>query len=265
MPQNKILLSFDIEEFDLPEEFHAEIPEKEKDQISADGTREILNLLKETDVRATFFITGYFAERHPDMIKEMRDAGHEIASHGMNHSFFEVSHLLQSKNLLEKLSGKEVTGFRMARLAKVDKQEIFNAGYHYESSLNPVWLPGRYHNFRKPLMPFRETCGLLQFPVSAVPFIRFPLFWLSFKNLPLFFYKMLCSITLNRTKYYNMYSHPWEYNEAAKDPRWKIPGYIVKHAGKAQVERLRSLIIFLKKKGDFITFEEYKGSVPNKD
>ena len=258
MSRNKILLSFDIEEFDLPEEFRVEIPKREKNQISADGTRAILKLLKETDVKATFFVTGYFAELNPEIIRIMKNDGHEIASHGMNHSTFTTSHLPQSKQLLEKMSGKQVTGFRMARLAKIDKQEILDAGYDYESSLNPVWLPGRYNNFRKPLLPFRETCGLLQFPVSAVPLIRFPLFWLAFKNLPLFFYKILCSITLNRTKYYNMYSHTWEYNEAAKDHRWNIPGYIVKHAGKAQVERLRSLIIFLKKKGDFITFEEYK-------
>ena len=39
MSRNKILLSFDIEECDLPEEFRVEIPKREKNQISADGTR----------------------------------------------------------------------------------------------------------------------------------------------------------------------------------------------------------------------------------
>ena len=257
MKQTKILLSFDIEEFDLPEEYQAQIGDAEKDQISADGTRAILDLMKEMNVKATFFVTGYFAELHPDMIREMVASGHEVASHGLNHSSFEPEHLKRSKVLLENLSGQTVVGFRMARLAKVDKEEILNAGYTYESSLNPVWLPGRYNNFSKPLLPFREPCGLWQFPVSALPLFRFPLFWLSFKNLPLFFYKFLCSITLGMTKYYNMYSHPWEYSEAAKDPRWKIPGYVVKHAGKSQVARLRNLISYLQKKGDFITFREY--------
>ena len=145
----------------------------------------------------------------------------------------------------------------MARLAKVEKLEIMKAGYLYESSLNPVWLPGRYSNAGKPLLPFREQCGLWQIPVSAVPVIRFPLFWLSFKNLPLFLYKTLAGIAIRMTGFFNMYSHPWEYNGESKDPRWKIPGYIVRHAGKEQTERLRSLILFLKRKGEFVTFREY--------
>ena len=124
MKQTNILRSFDIEEFDLPEEYQTQIGDAEKDQISADGTRAILDLMKEMNVKATFFVTGYFAELHPDMIREMVDFGHEVASHGLNHSSFEPEHLKRSKVLLENLSGQTVVGFRMARLAKVDKEEI---------------------------------------------------------------------------------------------------------------------------------------------
>lgn len=253
----KLLLSFDIEEFDLPEEYGAEISEDDKDAIAAEGTRALLDLMKRTGIRATFFTTGYFAARHKDMIREMIAGGHEVASHGMNHSNFEVYHLAESKKLLEEISGQKVTGFRMARLAPVDKADILAAGYEYESSLNPVWLPGRYCNLTKPLRPFREKCGLLQLPVSAIPVCRFPLFWLSFKNLPLPLYKLGTAVAIKLTGYYNMYSHPWEYSARAAEKAWQIPGYVVRHAGKDQLDRLEKLITFLKKRGEFVTFQEF--------
>lgn len=257
MTRPKLLLSFDIEEFDLPEEYGAVISDEDKFEISRCGTSKILDLLCETETKATFFVTAVFAQRYPDLIQRMTEGKHEVASHGMNHSAFEIAHLRESKNILESISGQSVTGFRMARLAKVDKKEINDAGFVYESSLNPIWLPGHYCNLRSPLLPFREQCGLWQFPVSAVPGVRFPLFWLSFKNFPLFSYKMSSMIAVWMTGYYNMYSHPWEYNSRAAEKQWQIPAFVVRHAGEKQVERLRKLIRFLSKHGDFVTFTEY--------
>lgn len=254
---NKLLLSFDIEEFDLPQEYGCPVAENDKFEISRAGTETILDVVNSAGIRATFFVTGVFAARYPELIKKMVAGNHEIASHGMDHSSFEIRHLKESKTLLEELSGQRITGFRMARLAEVEKQEILDAGYTYESSLNPVWLPGRYCNLKSPLLPFKEKCGLWQFPVSAVPGIRFPLFWLSFKNLPLFFYKTAAKLTLKSNHYYNMYSHPWEYCEQAADKSWNIPGYVVRHAGAEQAGRLADLIRFLKAEGTFITFTEY--------
>lgn len=257
MSSPRFLLSFDIEEFDLPEEYGASIEAKDKFEISRKGTQAILDLLRSLNVRATFFVTGVFAERYPELIQQMVKDNHEVASHGMDHSRFEISHLKQSKEVLEKISGQKITGFRMARLAPVDKQEIKDAGYLYESSLNPIWLPGHYCNLTSPLLPFQEKCGLRQFPVSAVPLVRFPLFWLSFKNLPLRIYKLLAVLSVKSTGYYNMYSHPWEYDEQATEKRWNIPGFVVRHAGETQLERLRELILYLKDKGEFIIFSEY--------
>jgi hypothetical protein len=54
-----------------------------------------------------------------------------------------------------------------------------------------------------------------------------------------------------------MYSHPWEYNERAKEKNWKIPGFVVRHAGDEQLERLQELITCFRKAGQFITFSEY--------
>ena len=187
----KLLLSFDIEEFDLPEEYGVAVSEADRMAVSADGTKKILDVLDRAGIKATFFITAYFAGRAPELVARMARSGHEIASHGLNHSFFEASHLAESKEILEKLSGGKLVGFRMARLAPVAKSDIVKAGYHYESSLNPVWLPGRYNHLSASLLPFADEGGLKQYPVSAVPFLRLPLFWLSFKNFPFFVYRAL--------------------------------------------------------------------------
>ncbi len=257
MKNKYLLLSFDIEEFDLPQEYGAEISENDKFAISAAGCSAVMDIMERTGIKATFFITGKFAAAYPEMIKAMAQHGHEIASHGMDHSEFFPAHLTESKMLLEKISGSSVTGFRMARLAPVAKEDIADAGYVYESSLNPVWLPGRYCNIGKPLLPFQEKCGLWQLPVSALPGIRLPLFWLSFKNLPLSIYTRLAAAAVKLTGYYNMYSHPWEYCSDAANAQWNIPGYVTKHAGSAMCGRLEKLINKLRNCGEFVTFQQY--------
>lgn len=254
-----VLLSFDIEEFDLPTEYGASIGEDDLFSIAGDGARALLDALRSAgdDVKATFFTTARFAERFPGLVKEMAASGHEVASHGYSHSSFVEEDLVKSKKILEKIAECEIVGFRMARLAPVDKKSILEAGYLYESSMNPIWLPGRYNNLAKPILPFREECGLWQFPISVVPGIRFPLFWLSFKNLPLPLYRSLARFSLRRTGFFNMYSHPWEYNARAKEPAWKIPGYVVRHAGESQKARLLSLIESLRAVAPFRTFSRF--------
>jgi len=252
-----VILSFDIEEFDLPTEFGAEISHDDMFSIAGEGSERILKVVNDAGVRTTFFVTAAFAQAFPELVRRMRDSGHEIASHGFSHTSFEPADLKRSREALEAIVGTPVRGFRMARLAKVGKQDILDAGYRYESSLNPVWLPGRYSNFTAPLRPFREDCGLWQMPVSAVPVARFPLFWLSFKNLPLCVYLPLAKTAMAATGFFNMYSHPWEYHERAAEAQWNIPRYIVRHAGQDQCERLRRLIDSLKRSGTFETFGDY--------
>src|SRR5476649_2900739 len=133
-----ILLGFDIEEFDMPFEYGKTLPFSEQLSISTAGTLLILDILKETGITATFFCTAHYALHQPEIIFKIVNAGHEIASHGYYHSNFKPQHLEQSKILLEKISGQTVTGYRMARMMPVDEEEIYKAGYQYNSSINPT-------------------------------------------------------------------------------------------------------------------------------
>ncbi|MDD3154144.1 MAG: polysaccharide deacetylase family protein [Victivallaceae bacterium] len=256
MRDGKIILSFDIEEFDLPEEYGATISGEEKYSVSIAGAETILNVINSAGARVTFFVTANFAERAPELVRRMAER-HEIASHGVSHSKFEIADLAQSRSYLRKLTGQEVTGFRMARLAAVEPEQILEAGYTYESSINPCMLPGRYNHLDKPVTPYHEKCGLVQLPISVFSMVRFPLFWLSFKNLPLGLYLWMATNAIRRTGFFNMYSHPWEYNSVAAESRWKIPGYVTRHAGAEQARRLATLLAYLGAQADFATFSEF--------
>ncbi len=103
-----ILLSFDIEEFDLPLEHGIEVPFEQQMAVSVEGTKEILACLKKHQVHATFFCTVNFAVHAPEIIKSILQDGHEIASHGYHHSSFEIEDLRRSREFLEQQTGQSV-------------------------------------------------------------------------------------------------------------------------------------------------------------
>ena len=252
-----VLLSFDIEEFDMPFEYGKEISFEDQIAISRAGTIAILDILDKYSVKATFFCTVTFAENIPDLIKRITETGHELASHGYYHSNFKPEHLLQSKLKLEELSGKEITGYRMARMMPVDEKEIKKAGYTYNTSINPTYLPGRYNNFNISRTHFIKD-NVLQIPASVSPVVRFPLFWLSFHNLPLSIYKTLASWTYKKDKYLNIYFHPWEFTDLNDFERFGFPGYVRKNTGIKMIERMEALISWMKHKNyPFGTFQEF--------
>ncbi|MDR2358383.1 MAG: polysaccharide deacetylase family protein [Prevotellaceae bacterium] len=241
-----IFLSFDIEEFDAPSEYGKPLPFDEQIALSAQGTLAVLKVLAQHQVAATFFCTAHFAQQQPALIRRIAQEGHEVASHGFYHAAFAPVHLKASKDVLEAITGQPVHGFRMARMAAVDAREISTAGYCYNASLNPTFIPGRYNHFRAPRTPFIQD-GLLQLPASVTPFLRIPLFWLAMHNLPFCIYKTLCRVAAKRDHYLNIYFHPWEFINLYPKEKFGLPHYIARHSGQEMLNRLEKLICYLKK------------------
>lgn len=255
-----VLLSFDIEEFDMPLEYKGRIPFEKQISISQTGLERILNILKKHQVKATFFSTVVFAENSRPLIERLLNEGHELASHTWFHSDFDEKHLKESKDRLEGLFSTKVTGLRMPRMMPVSKNAVEDAGYSYNSSINPTFLPGRYNNLKVSRTYFKEG-KVTQIPASVSPNFRIPLFWLSFHNFPLSFYKKLASDTLKKDRYLNIYFHPWEFAEI-KDEDFKLPGFTVKNSGQDMVERFEEFISWLKnKKCNFGTFQEFQKQI----
>lgn len=253
----KILLTFDVEEFDLPEEYDIVIDKSAQLATSARGLDALLAVLQKHDAAATFFTTAYYAENYPDTLRALVGAGHEIASHLYYHSDYDPSHLRLSRQKLQEITGQEIAGFRSPRLRAMDPALIRSAGYRYDSSLNPTFLPGRYNNLDKPRTWFKDAAhDLIVLPFSVTPRFRIPLFWLAFKNMNARIYHTLCRQTLRHDGYLHLYFHPWEFTDLST---YKIPWYVKRRAGAPLVRRLDRLIGMLKKEGDFITVSAFLG------
>ncbi len=252
-----ILLSFDIEEFDMPLEYGKKISFHDQIDISINGSNHILDILDKHGVKATFFSTVVFAQNAPEVIKRIISGGHELASHSYYHSNFELEHLLTSRKVLQEISGREITGFRMPRMKAIDENEVRKAGYLYNSSINPTWLPGRYNNLARPRTKFKEA-GIWQIPASVSPWIRFPLFWLSFHNLHLKIYRWLAEKAHKKDGYLNIYFHPWEFTDLKDKKRFGLPSYVSKSSGEKMIENMDSFIDILKRKNyQFSTISDF--------
>ncbi|MDR1335451.1 MAG: polysaccharide deacetylase family protein [Tannerella sp.] len=256
-----ILLSFDIEEFDMPAEYRGAIPFEQQMAVSRQGTEAILRLLDRQQVRATFYMTANFAQHAPEIVERIVAGGHELASHGLYHSCFEPEHLKMSRDILEQIGKTKVTGYRMARMKPVSEQEIHRAGYLYNSSINPTFLPGRYNRLNEPRTCFLRD-GVWQLPASVTPLIRFPLFWLSFHNLPLTLYLRLAQWTHRKDGYLNIYFHPWEFMPIGPKDRYGFPAYVTRNTGQKMTERLETFISRMKRQHTFGTTADFVRNLP---
>ena len=256
-----ILLSFDTEEFDVPREHGVDYSLEEGMKVSVIGTNRILDVLKRNGVRATFFCTGNFAEHALEVMKRIMDEGHEVACHGVDHWQPADTDFARSKEIVERVTGQTVYGYRQPRMFPVLESEIRRVGYRYNSSLNPAFIPGRYMHLTEPRTWFMKD-GVMQIPASVTPWLRFPLFWLSLHNLPQWLYHWLTRRTLNHDGYFVTYFHPWEFYELKEHPALKMPFIIRNHSGQQMTERLDSLIKMLKvRRHEFITFNEFAEKV----
>ena len=252
-----ILLSFDIEEFDGPREHGVDYSLEEGMKVSVEGTNRILDILKANDVRATFFCTGNFAENALDVMARIISEGHEVACHGVDHFEVKESDYAVSKEIVERITGLTVTGYRQPRMSVTVESEIKRAGYRYDSSLNPAFIPGRYMNLRTPRTWFVRD-GVMNIPSSVTPLLRFPLFWLSLHNLPERIYHWMVRRVLRHDGYFVTYFHPWEFYELKKHPEFKMPFIIRNHSGQEMAGRLDRLVKMLKNQNhQFITYNEF--------
>jgi len=138
----------------------------------------LLALLAAKDVRATFFILGWVAERVPELVRRVARAGHEVASHGWSHrpiwnltreQF--AQEVRRSRELLCKLSGQDVTGYRAPTFSITREtlwalESLAAAGYRYDSSIFPVHHD-RYGIPDAPLAIHRRDEGLWEVPLSV--------------------------------------------------------------------------------------------------
>ena len=186
-----VTLGFDVEEFDFPLERGRGIDFGTQLAVSSEGLEFLLDLLARLELRATFYTTANFALHRTDLVRRIVAGGHEVASHDYYHGLTAGSDPAGSRRTLEELTGQRIVGYRAPRLAAASSAALAAAGYRYNSSINPTWIPTRYNNLRAPCSVSREE-GLTIYPVSVSAPFRVPLFWISLHVMPLPLYKLLC-------------------------------------------------------------------------
>ena len=258
----KVLLSFDIEEFEVPEEYHGTMRKEDVFATSAQGASVILDIMKENGVKATFFCTGRFAEEESELVRRMVDEGHEVASHGYRHNRRQRNDdILKSKQVLEGITGKAVNGYREPKMFDVDNAFLARQGMAYNSSLNPAFIPGRYMHLDTPRTWFWQD-GVAQIPASVTPWLRLPMFWLGLHNYPLALYLALCKRCIKHDGYFVTYLHPWEFTALDSHPEYRLPWIIRHNCGERLRRRLDSVIKELKKEGhEFVCFSNFANSI----
>jgi polysaccharide deacetylase family protein (PEP-CTERM system associated) len=168
------------------------IPENSWPQLESRvkiNTIKILEILGRKRVKATFFVLGFVAEKHPDLVKKIAREGHEIATHGYAHRrVYTMSpdtfrqDLTKAVSIISAITGCPVKGYRAPEWSIRDDSLwaldiLQQEGFEYDSSMAPLPIIG---NLRYSKIPYRLKCDrghLWEFPplVATTPLVNLPL------------------------------------------------------------------------------------------
>ncbi len=174
-------MSIDVEDYFQVSALAPYIPRADWDRRECRAeanVRRILGMLDEAGVKATFFTLGWIAERHPQLVKDIVAAGHELASHGYGHERASdldraafTQDVRRAKALLEDLGGVPVQGYRAPSFS-IGAQNLWafdvlqEAGYRYSSSVYPI-AHDHYGMPDSPRFAYPVREGLIEVPVTT--------------------------------------------------------------------------------------------------
>ncbi|MDH4328994.1 MAG: DUF3473 domain-containing protein [Nitrospira sp.] len=146
-------LSFDVEEHFQVAAFWSDERRRNWESYESRVERnveKILALLSLHGVQATFFVLGWVALRHPNLVKAIVRQGHEIASHGFSHEMIISQQpsefredIRKSKEIIEDITGRAVHGYRAPSFTITPQTQwalevLVEEGYLYDSSIFPI-------------------------------------------------------------------------------------------------------------------------------
>ncbi|MFQ3621965.1 MAG: XrtA system polysaccharide deacetylase [Acetobacteraceae bacterium] len=225
-------LSVDVEDWFQVQAFAGVIARADWDRLPrrvVANTDRLLDLFAQHGVSATFFVLGWVAERHPDLVRRIAAGGHELASHGHGHELVHAigpdafrADIRRAKALIEDAAGTPVRGYRAPtfsigrRTTPWAHAILAEEGHGYSSSVYPV-RHDLYGDPEAPQAPFRpDPAGVVEIPMTvsrlggrAVPCSGGG--WFRILPYPLF------AALLRRaaaTAPAVFYTHPWEIDAA---------------------------------------------------
>jgi polysaccharide deacetylase family protein (PEP-CTERM system associated) len=199
-------MSVDVEDYFQVSAFDAVVSRGSWDRFESRverNTDRLLQVFADSGVKATFFVLGWIAERHRDLVARIAGAGHEVASHGFGHRLIYDQaredfreDVRRAKQVLEDAAGREVEGYRAPSFS-VTRESLWaldvllDEGYRYDASIFPVHhdrygipdAPREIHRLERAGGPLVEvppsTVHLLgtNLPVAGGGYFRLLPFW----------------------------------------------------------------------------------------
>ena len=182
MPAPCNALTIDVEDYFHVEAFARVIDRNDwetQPRRVAGNTGRLLDILGEAGATGTFFMLGWVAQRHPELVRRIVAEGHEIASHGSDHYRADQqspdefrADVRRSKALLEDTGGVPVLGYRAPTFSVGHQNRWVHAvlaeeGYRYSSSVYPI-RHDLYGEPDAPRSPFCPQPGFIEIPLTTV-------------------------------------------------------------------------------------------------
>ena len=182
-------------------------------------------------VRCTWFVLGWIAERRPDLVRRIAEAGHEIASHGYGHDLLDRlspdafrDDVRRSKQLLEDITGSPVHGYRAPSFSITEwaLPILQDVGFLYDSSLFRTVAHDRYGRLPAASEPVSEVLpGFYEVGISSLPVASAFLPGGGggyFRLLPYPLFRSGARRILHSGRPYVFYIHPWEIDPGQPRP-----------------------------------------------
>ncbi len=206
-----------------------------------ENTERIMGVLDDAGVKGTFFVLGWVVERFAPLIRQIRDAGHEVACHGYSHALIYNQsqaefreETVKAKGLLEDATGAAVVGYRAASFS-IRKDTLWalevlqEAGFEYDSSIFPVHHD-RYGIADAVLEPHRRELpnggSIVEVPMTVLPFVgvRIPVSGGGYFRLYPYAFTRAAARRVNAAgRPWVFYIHPWEVDP--EQPRLDVKGF----------------------------------------
>ncbi len=179
-------LTIDVEDYFHVTAFEGSVKRSDWDLYpfrAGDNTRRILDILDEHNVKATFFVLGWVAEKDPALVGLISARGHEVACHGYGHERVYMigpdafrEDVRRAKALLEDQCGKAVNGYRAPTYSITGDSLwaldiLIEQGFTYDSSIFPIV----HDNYgipdaeRFPHAITRPVGRIVEFPLTTMP------------------------------------------------------------------------------------------------
>ncbi|MDX2165618.1 MAG: DUF3473 domain-containing protein [Deltaproteobacteria bacterium] len=230
-PSVRNILTVDVEEYFHPNAMDAAVDPSQWDVLPRrveQNTQRLLDVLSAHEVRATFFVLGWVAERLPRLVGEIARRGHEVACHGYAHRLVYRlgpqrfrDDVRRGRQVLEDCLGARVAGYRAASYSIVASalwalDVLIDEGFEYDSSIFPVrhdlyGIPG----FPRFAVRLRRGAGeIVEIPPSTVHLVgrNWPVAGGGyFRLLPYWVTRRAVRRLNQRDRHPAMvYVHPWE-------------------------------------------------------